>query len=377
MQDKLFVQDFKAGKVQGTSEGFESAVGPERRRESQFSSTGNEEFDRKIRELINEWGVHHSQELIAEMIATALRMGSDEVSVADLKLINRSLKELRAAANAFAPYQGLRKVAIFGSARTMPADPEFKVAEAFAERMRENGFMIITGGGDGIMGAAQRGAGREHSFGLNIRLPFEQRANETIDGDLKLVNFNYFFTRKVNFVKETHAVALFPGGFGTMDEGFECLTLMQTGKARMIPLVLVEREGGAYWKTWVDFLTDHLLRSKLISPEDLNFFRIADGFEDAVKMILHFYKTFHSYRWVGNRLVFRLQAQLTPQALSEINTQFSSLFKDGPLVSSEALAQEDNEPALLGYPRLIGVPDRRNFGQLRLLIDALNDAKTV
>ncbi len=178
------------------------------------------------------------------MIVTALRMGSDSVPVPDLKLINRSLKELRLAAKAFAPYQGIRKIAIFGSARTSPQVEVYQAAERFARLMRERGYMIITGGGDGIMGAAQRGAGRQHSFGLNIRLPFEQKANETIDGDPKLVNFNYFFTRKVNFIKETHAIALFPGGFGTMDEGFECLTLMQTGKARIIPVILIDKIDG-------------------------------------------------------------------------------------------------------------------------------------
>jgi len=196
-----------------------------------FASSGDPEFDRRIQKLVNDWGVRESNELIAEMIVTALRMGSDAVPVADLKLINRSLKELRQASKAFAPYQGIRKIAIFGSARTGPNAEEFQAAERFAREMREHGFMIITGGGDGIMGAAQRGAGRQYSFGLNIRLAFEQKANEIIEGDPKLVIFNYFFTRKVNFIKETHAIALFPGGFGTMDEGFECLTLMQTGKA--------------------------------------------------------------------------------------------------------------------------------------------------
>ncbi len=237
-----------------------------------FASSGDPEFDRRIQEIVNDWGVRESHELIAEMIVTALRMGSDSVPVADLKLINRSLKELRQASKVFAPYQGIRKIAIFGSARTSPSAEEFQAAERFARVMREHGFMIITGGGDGIMGAAQRGAGREHSFGLNIRLPFEQKANETIDGDPKLVSFNYFFTRKVNFIKETHAIALFPGGFGTMDEGFECLTLMQTGKARIIPVILIDKIGGAYWKSWTEFLRTHLLDQGLISPDDFSLF---------------------------------------------------------------------------------------------------------
>src|ERR1700757_3891807 len=193
------------------------------------------------------------------MIVSACRLGRDGLPAAAVKMINRSLKELRAASKVFAPYQGVRKVAVFGSARTAPTAPEFVAAEQFALAMRNEGYMIVTGGGDGIMGAAQRGAGREHSFGLNIRLPFEQRANEIIEGDPKLVNFNYFFTRKLNFLKESHAIALFPGGFGTMDEGFECLTLMQTGKARIIPMILLDKPAGNYWKTGFDFLHAHSL----------------------------------------------------------------------------------------------------------------------
>ena len=192
-----------------------------------------------------DWGAEKSPELIEELIVTALKMARDKMGTGDLKLMNRSLKELRYAAKIFAPYRDVRKVVVFGSARTAPTEPEAQLAEEFCRQMVAHRYMVITGGGDGIMGAAQRGAGRENSFGLNIRLPFEQRANEIIQGDPKLINFNYFFTRKLNFVKETHAFALFPGGFGTMDEGFEALTLMQTGKALIIPIVLLDRPG---WK---------------------------------------------------------------------------------------------------------------------------------
>ena len=340
-----------------------------------FASSGNEEFDRRIRELVSEWGVRENQDLIAEMIVTALRMGSDAVPVADLKLINRSLKELRQAAKVFAPYQGIRKVAVFGSARTGAASPEFQAAEAFSARMRDLGYMIITGGGDGIMGAAQRGAGREHSFGLNIRLPFEQRANEIIDGDPKLVLFNYFFTRKLNFLKETHAVALFPGGFGTMDEGFECLTLMQTGKARIIPIVLVDKPGGAYWKTWTEFLHRHLLGQGLVSPDDFHLFRATDNLEEAVAEILQFYQNFHSYRWVGSEMVIRLERSISAQAIEELNHDFADLVARQPLHAGKPLRQERDEPELSRLPRLICGPNRRNFGRMRQLIDAINGAE--
>ena len=340
-----------------------------------FASSGNEEFDRRIRELVSEWGVRENQDLIAEMIVTALRMGSDAVPVADLKLINRSLKELRQAAKVFAPYQGIRKVAVFGSARTGTVSPEFQAAEAFSARMRDLGYMIITGGGDGIMGAAQRGAGREHSFGLNIRLPFEQRANEIIDGDPKLVLFNYFFTRKLNFLKETHAVALFPGGFGTMDEGFECLTLMQTGKARIIPIVLVDKPGGAYWKTWTEFLHRHLLGQGLVSPDDFHLFRATDNLEEAVAEILQFYQNFHSYRWVGSEMVIRLERSISAQAIEELNHDFADLVARQPLHAGKPLRQERDEPELSRLPRLICGPNRRNFGRMRQLIDAINGAE--
>jgi len=340
-----------------------------------FASSGNEEFDRRIRELVSEWGVRENQDLIAEMIVTALRMGSDAVPVADLKLINRSLKELRQAAKVFAPYQGIRKVAVFGSARTGAVSPEFQAAEAFSARMRDLGYMIITGGGDGIMGAAQRGAGREHSFGLNIRLPFDQRANEIIDGDPKLVLFNYFFTRKLNFLKETHAVALFPGGFGTMDEGFECLTLMQTGKARIIPIVLVDKPGGAYWKTWTEFLHRHLLGQGLVSPDDFHLFRATDNLEEAVAEILQFYQNFHSYRWVGSEMVIRLERSISAQAIEELNHDFADLLDRQPLHAGKPLRQERDEPELSRLPRLICGPNRRNFGRMRQLIDAINGAE--
>src|SRR5262249_44949067 len=254
-------------------------------------------FDDRVRELVEDWGTEKTPELIEEMIVNALKIARDEMGVADLKLVNSSLKELRYAAKVFAKYGNIRKVAIFGSARTAVDAPAFKLAEQFGREIVKQKFMVITGGGDGIMGAAQKGAGRENSFGLNIRLPFEQRANEVIHGDPKLINFNYFFTRKLNFVKETHAYALFPGGFGTMDEGFEGISLMQTGKALIIPIVLLDRPDGSYWENWMRFLRDHLLKLALISKEDFNFIKIAHNVTDAVDHILLFYRNYSSSRW--------------------------------------------------------------------------------
>jgi hypothetical protein len=338
------------------------------------SSLG-EIWDTRVRELVSEWGAEHSPELIEEMIETALKIAHDPVGVADLKLMNRSLKEMRYAAKVFAPYAHVRKVAIFGSARIGADEPEFALAEAFGRAMAAHDYMLITGGGDGIMGAAQRGAGREHSFGLNIRLPFEQQANVTIQGDSKLINFNYFFTRKLNFVKETHAVALFPGGFGTMDEAFETLTLMQTGKARIIPFVLLDKPNGTYWETWMKFLTDHLFKLGFISPEDFSLFKVAHDVPAAVEEILHFYSNYHSSRWVRARLVIRLTRSLTPAALRDLNCKFRDFVQTGEIVQNGALEAEKNEPDIWHLPRLVLTPHRHSFGRFRQFIDAINVAE--
>jgi uncharacterized protein (TIGR00730 family) len=328
-------------------------------------------FDARIHELVRDWGAE-TPELVEEIIVTALKMARDEMNVADLKLINRSVKEMRYAAKIFAPYAHLRKVAIFGSARIPPEAPEFKVAEDFAREMVARDYMIITGGGDGIMGGAQRGAGRKRSFGLNIRLPFEQRANQVIDGDRKLINFNYFFTRKLNFVKETHAFALFPGGFGTMDETFEALTLIQTGKARVIPVVLLDRPGGSYWKTWMNFVTEHLLRRNLVSAEDFSLFKIVGTVKEAVEEIVRFYGVYHSSRWVGQQIVIRINRPLPEAAVAALNREFSDFVSKGRILQRGALPQESNEPDIWSLPRLVLTPQRSRFGRLRQMIDAIN-----
>ncbi len=340
-------------------------------------STGNPDFDRRICELVTDSGCIKSQALIKELIVTVLSIGRGNLSNADLKLFNRALRELYEAAKMFAPYADTKKIVIFGSARTPPQELESQLAEAFAAKMVKRGYMIITGGGDGIMGAAQRGAGRKSSFGLNIRLPFEQQANEIIHGDSKLLNFNYFFTRKLNFLKESHAVVLFPGGFGTLDEGFESLTLMQTGKARIMPLILVDKPGGEYWNTWKHFFSRHLLRLGLVSADDENLFKITTDVDIAIQEIEQFYRNFHSYRWVGNRMVIRIKKQIAEEAEKELSAEFDDILLRGTIRHSKALRAERNEPALSDLPRLILTPHRHNFGRIRLLIDGINRAKTV
>jgi uncharacterized protein (TIGR00730 family) len=340
-------------------------------------STGSPEFDERIRDLVADSGCTKSQSLVQELIVTALSIGRDCLSTADLKLFNRSLKELHAGSKMFAPYSHRRKVVVFGSARTPPSEPVFQIAERFSARMVEQGYMIITGGGDGIMGAAQRGAGRENSFGLNIQLPFEQQANEIIHGDHKLIDFNYFFTRKLNFLKESNAVVCFPGGFGTLDESFEVMTLMQTGKARVMPLILVDKPGGEYWKTWKSFFADHLLRLGLVSADDEHLFKITSDVEEAVAEIEQFYRNFHSYRWVGDRLVVRLRSRLTEAAVAKLNRDFADLLVRGRIRLSDALRAERNEPDLFDLPRLLMTPYRHNFGRIRQMMDAVNAAPTV
>src|SRR5438128_8213587 len=324
--------------------------------------------------MVRDWGANKNPELIEEMIVTALKMARDEMGVADLKLINRSLKEMRYAAKVFARYSQFRKVVVFGSARTTPDAPESKVAENFARTMVSHDYMLITGGGEGIMGAAQRGAGRERSFGLNIRLPFEQQANEVIEGDPKLINLNYFFTRKLNFVKETHAFALFPGGFGTLDETFEVLTLMQTGKARLIPVVLLDRPDGNYWETWTKFVTEHLLKLGFISPEDFSFFKMFDNVREAVTDIFQFSKSHRSARWVGERLVIRICDRLSKKAIIDLNDKFADIVRRGQIVQGSALRQEKNEPEIWNLPRLILISYRRSLGRFRQLINAIHSS---
>ena len=341
------------------------------------TTTGDPALDERVRQLVSDAGCAKDCELISEMVITALKLGRDKTSTGDLKLFSRSLKELRYAGKVFAPYRHVRKVVVFGSARTAPDAPEFIAAESFARRMHEeHGYMTITGGGEGIMGAAQRGSGRENSFGLNISLPFEQRSNETIHGDAKLITFKYFFTRKLNFLKETHAVALFPGGFGTMDEGFEVLTLMQTGKARILPVVMVDKPGGRYWETWLRFLREDLLQLGLISADDFHLFKMTHSVDDAIAEIVQFYRTFRSYRWVGQRLVIRIGKRLAPSAVVQLNSSFADILLGGEIVQTTALPEERNEPELAALPRLVLLPQRKNFGRIRQLIDAINAAVT-
>jgi len=335
-------------------------------------STGDKIIDDRIKTLVDDWACGSSNKHVQELIVTALKMGRDCLPQGDMKLYSRSLKEMRGSSNVFGPYVDERKLSIFGSARTKPEEPEYKAAVSFAKKMREVGFMSITGAGPGIMEAAQEGSGRDGSFGLNIKLPFEQGANPTIEGDEKLINFNYFFTRKLAFVKESDAIAAFPGGFGTMDELFEVLTLIQTGKAQVVPIVLLDAKGGTYWKMWMQFVKDHLFRLGLISEEDFYLFTITTDLDEAVEEITRFYSNFHSYRYVGKRLVMRLQKEVTPELLGGLNSQYGDLIEEGEYHTSGALPEEKDEPHLADLPRLICSKKRGFAGRFRQMIDFVN-----
>lgn len=334
------------------------------------------DIDARLRALAEEVADGRQAELVAELLETALRLGRDRASVADLKLFNRAMREMRYAARVFGKFQGRRKVAVFGSARTRSDVDEFIMAREFARRIVQEGYMVITGGGDGIMGAAQQGAGAENSFGLNIRLPFEQSANQTIQGDPKLINFNYFFTRKLNFMKETHAFVLCPGGFGTQDEGFEALTLMQTGKSQLVPVILLDKPNGHYWETWRRFVDNDLFAAGLVSQSDFHLFRVVQSVEEAVAEILKFYHVFHSYRWVRERMVIRLNRRLTEASVAALNERFDVLLAADRIVQTTALPEEHEETKIAELPRLVLTPHKRDFGMIRGLLDAINDSET-
>ncbi len=312
-------------------------------------------------------------DLVGEIIANALKLLRDHTNRGDIKLINKSFKELRYALKVFAPYRDIRKVSIFGSARTHEDQVDYKQAAEFAKKMAAAGWMVITGAGGGIMAAGHGGAGAEPSFGLAIRLPFEQKTNTFIANDKKLINFKYFFTRKLVFVRSSNAIALFPGGFGTMDEGFEVLTLVQTGKSVPMPIVLVDSPGGDYWKQWQAYVQNQLLKRELIHPNDLNLYKIVDNVSAAIDEITRFYSNYHSIRYSRDLVALRLQRAPTPAQLADIEKKFADLDGSaGGFRVTGPLPVERDEPALAHLPRLVFGFNRRDHGRLRMLIDYLN-----
>lgn len=340
--------------------------------ESRRYQLQNDAVNRLILQCVDAAGVPPEKRgLVQQMLTTVLKLHEDGAPTGDLKITNAALKELRYSYKVFAPYRDVRKVTVFGSARTPETQPAAQAARLFGRRMVEERWMVVTGAGAGIMGAAQEGAGGERSFGLNIRLPFEQEANPWIASDPKLITFKYFFTRKLFLVKEAHAVALFPGGFGTMDEGFELLTLLQTGKTTIIPIVLVEPGPQPYWRVWDAFVRGTLVEQRLIQRDDLAFYRIVDTVEDAVREATSFYRVFHSARIVVDNLVFRLTRPLADADIARIQRDFDDILK-GPLDQLAGPAPQER-PEYPGLPRLLIPFNRTSYARLRQLIDVINE----
>jgi len=331
---------------------------------------GNPDLDGAIRQLVAAASENENQDLIVEMMTTVLKLHRDRATRGDLKLINTALKEMRYSMLVFSRHEE-PKVTIFGSARLREDDPNYRLAETFAADMASRGWGVITGAGPGIMEAGNKGAGTDASYGVNIRLPFEAAANPYISPE-KTVNFKYFFTRKLGFVKESHAFALFPGGFGTLDETFELLTLIQTGKSDIHPVVLMEAPGTGYWEPLVSFLRDILAGRGLISPTDLDLFEIVDDPGVATERLCRFYANYQSQRYVEGKLILRLRQAPDSPTLDALNREFSDIVVKGAIEIADPTPVEVTEEDSLDTARLGFFFDRRSFGRLRLLIDRLN-----
>jgi uncharacterized protein (TIGR00730 family) len=327
---------------------------------------------RRIRELIASKGGGANPELVEDVVENALKLLTDVTDRGDVRVIQTAIRELRYAFKLFAPYSQTRKVTVFGSARLQPDKIEYQQAVDFGRQITEAGFMVITGAGPGIMQAAHEGAGPEKSFGANIRLPWEQNPNPVIENDAKLITFKYFFTRKLTFLRHADALVLFPGGFGTLDEGYEALTLMQTGKSRLMPLVLIDRPGGTYWKTWDKNVREHLLRNQLISPEDLQLYQFTDDTTQAVKWITRFYRNYHSNRFVKDLYVIRLQHPPAASAIAALNEDFADIIEGAKIQTTGPTPEEVADQDFVDLPRLAFGFDRRSYGRLRQMIDVLN-----
>lgn len=333
---------------------------------------GDPATDSLIAELVKKCGFSETESLLREILTTSVKLGKESADKGDLKLVNNALKELRYSFKIFAPYRTVKKVIIFGSARSKMNSAEYKMAEEFSSKLSGKGYMIVTGGGPGVMEAGNKGAGHGKDFALNIRLPFEQKPNPYIDEKEKLINFKYFFTRKLIFVKETDATALFPGGFGTLDEGFEMITLVQTGKSRPRPIVLMEPKGSTYWATWMNFVKSQLVKNGFINKDDLSLIHVVKSVDSAIKYIEDFYRVYHSIRYVAGLAVLRLNREVSAKTLRLLNKEFKDILISGEIRVSSPTVKEIQEGEFLNLPRLAMNFNMRNYGRLCEMIRLIN-----
>jgi len=335
-------------------------------------SKKNGPIDQMIHRLVEESGGIHHPAIIKDMLLATLKIGQDVDYLADLKLINRTLREMRYTANVFSPYRHRKKVTIFGSARTGETDEMYKKCVRFSRSLAESNYMVITGGGPGIMQAGNEGAGSENSFAVNIRLPFEQKPNPVMYRNPRLVTYKYFFNRKVAFVKEADAIVVFPGGFGTLDEAMEVFTLIQTGKTSPKPLILMDDEEG-YWERFFTFVRESLLAQGFISEEDVSLFTVTKYEKEALETINTFYRIYHSLRFIENRLVIRLQKALSIDQIAVLTEEFPGLIKNGDKIHCcDAFPEESDEPDLALLPRISLLFDDHHYGLLMAFINRIN-----
>lgn len=333
---------------------------------------GEKNIDDLIEKLTGLCAYPGTDYLLREIFTTVVKLGQESGDKGDLKLINNALKELRYSFKIFSPYRNVKKVVMFGSARSKKTSSEYKMAEEFAKKITEKGYMVVTGGGPGVMEAGNKGASRGADFGLNIRLPFEQKTNPYLEEKEKVINFKYFFTRKLIFIKETDATVLFPGGFGTNDEGFEALTLIQTGKSKPRPIVLIEPKGSTYWASWKRFIERELANNGFIKKEDFYLFKIAKNADDAIKYIEDFYKIYHSIRYVSGLTVIRINRKISDKALDSLNREFKDILTGGKIILSTPMDEEVQKGEYLNLPRLIMHFNLRDYGRLCKMICAIN-----
>lgn len=336
------------------------------------SSSDSDLLSQQLESLLANLSIHPDGKYIQRALESILRISALDTERLNWKILTASLEDMEQGFKRFYPYRHTRKIAIFGSARTSPQEGEYQAALEFARRITEAGFMVITGAGGGIMRAGNEGAGRNNSFGLNIKLPFEQGANSLIDGDDKLIDFKYFFTRKLFFLKESDAIALFPGGFGTQDEAFETLTLCQTGKQAPLPLVLIDKPGGDYWHSWNEYVCRKLKQKGLISPEDPSLYTVTDDLDVACETIKNFYRVYHSSRYVNKLFVMRLKSELSDQAVESLNQEFSDILVEGRINKSAALPEEAQEVETADLSRLTFYFNQKSLGRLYQLIGKIN-----